>query len=242
MKTLLEKNLATIVGRAHSPGRPLLYGTTPEFLKHFGLNELSDLPKPREIEELLGETEREVEKRMLASQQEIEFKDKLQEKLDPNSRAPHIPRKKSKLQEPTGDEERRTVVEKAPLVMPRALPADELPKQNVVATEEPVQEVSSEPAVSVEVVKEPEVVAENMPESIPEILTETMDETAVEAIALASIPQTAEPEETILKPVPVVVHDEAEVTGPAHPEETSPKKGWGSWKTRIQTFLRKLFG
>ncbi len=242
MKTLLEKNLATIVGRAHSPGRPLLYGTTPEFLKHFGLNELSDLPKPREIEELLGETEREVEKRMLASQQEIEFKDKLQEKLDPNSRAPHIPRKKSKLQEPTGEEERRTVVEKAPLVMPRALPADELPNENVVAAEGPVQEVSSEPAVPVEAAKEPEVAAEIMPESIPEILTEIKDETPVEAIAPASIPQTAEPEEIILKPVPVAVHDEAEVTGPAHPEETSPKKGWGSWKTRIQTFLRKLFG
>ena len=60
MKTLLEKNLATITGRAHSPGRPLLYGTTPEFLKHFGLNEITDLPKPREIEELLGETELEV--------------------------------------------------------------------------------------------------------------------------------------------------------------------------------------
>ena len=104
MKTLLEKNLAAIVGRAHSPGRPLLYGTTPDFLKHFGLNEITDLPKPREIEELLGETELEVEKRMLANQEELEFKEKLHEKLDPNSRAPHIPRKKSKLQEPHQDE------------------------------------------------------------------------------------------------------------------------------------------
>jgi segregation and condensation protein B len=112
MKTLLEKNLATIVGRAHSPGRPLLYGTTPDFLKHFGLNEITDLPKPREIEELLGETELEVEKRMLADQQEIEFKGKLEEKLDPNSRAPHIPRKKSKLQEPPGEDAGKTVVEK----------------------------------------------------------------------------------------------------------------------------------
>ncbi|MEX2116930.1 MAG: SMC-Scp complex subunit ScpB, partial [Bacteroidota bacterium] len=38
LKTLLEKELLTIVGRAETVGRPLLYGTTREFLKHFGLN------------------------------------------------------------------------------------------------------------------------------------------------------------------------------------------------------------
>ena len=48
--TLLERTMITIVGRAATPGRPLLYGTTKDFLKHFGLNDLSDLPKPREIE------------------------------------------------------------------------------------------------------------------------------------------------------------------------------------------------
>jgi len=51
--TLLEKNLITIKGRAESVGRPLLYGTTEEFLKYFGLNNLTDLPKPREIEEIM---------------------------------------------------------------------------------------------------------------------------------------------------------------------------------------------
>jgi len=64
--SLLERNLITIVGRAATPGRPLLYGTTKEFLKHFGLNDLSELPKPREIDELMAEAEFEVEKRMLA--------------------------------------------------------------------------------------------------------------------------------------------------------------------------------
>jgi segregation and condensation protein B len=66
MHTLLERNLVTIVGRAATPGRPLLYGTTREFLKHFGINDLSELPKPREIDELMAEAEFEVEKRMLA--------------------------------------------------------------------------------------------------------------------------------------------------------------------------------
>jgi segregation and condensation protein B len=66
LHSLMERNMVTIVGRAATPGRPLLYGTTRDFLKHFGLNDLSELPKPREIDELLAEAEFEVEKRMLA--------------------------------------------------------------------------------------------------------------------------------------------------------------------------------
>lgn len=72
IKTLLDRNLIAIVGRAASPGRPLLYGTTADFLKHFGLNELSELPKPREIEELMEEAEFEVEKQMLKEKQDSE--------------------------------------------------------------------------------------------------------------------------------------------------------------------------
>lgn len=53
LTTLLEKNLITITGRAETIGRPLLYGTTDDFLKYFGLFNLSDLPKPREIEEIM---------------------------------------------------------------------------------------------------------------------------------------------------------------------------------------------
>lgn len=53
INTLLEKNLITIKGRAETIGRPLLYGTTSEFLFYFGLNDLSDLPKPREIEDIM---------------------------------------------------------------------------------------------------------------------------------------------------------------------------------------------
>ncbi len=53
LSSLLEKNLIAISGRAETVGRPLLYGTTNEFLRYFGLNTLSDLPKPREIEEIM---------------------------------------------------------------------------------------------------------------------------------------------------------------------------------------------
>lgn len=55
LRHLLEKGLVRISGRADGPGRPLLYGTTRDFLKHFGLKTLSDLPKLRELEELLKE-------------------------------------------------------------------------------------------------------------------------------------------------------------------------------------------
>lgn len=53
VNTLLEKDLITITGRSESIGRPLLYGTTDEFLKYFGLNSIADLPKPREIDEIM---------------------------------------------------------------------------------------------------------------------------------------------------------------------------------------------
>jgi segregation and condensation protein B len=55
LKSLLEKNLITITGRAESVGRPLLYGTTVDFLRHFGLPSIADLPRPREIDELMKE-------------------------------------------------------------------------------------------------------------------------------------------------------------------------------------------
>jgi segregation and condensation protein B len=70
LRSLLERSLVTIVGRAATPGRPLLYGTTKEFLKHFGLNDLSELPKLREIDELMAEAEFEVEKKLLRELEE----------------------------------------------------------------------------------------------------------------------------------------------------------------------------
>ncbi len=57
VNTLLEKNLITINGRAETIGRPLLYSTTDNFLKYFGLNKITDLPKPREIDEIMKDEE-----------------------------------------------------------------------------------------------------------------------------------------------------------------------------------------
>lgn len=55
VKTLLERRLIKIVGRKEVVGRPLLYGTTKEFLLQFGLKDLDDLPKIEDFAEILGE-------------------------------------------------------------------------------------------------------------------------------------------------------------------------------------------
>jgi len=44
IKTLLDKRLIKIMGKKEAPGRPLLYGTTKEFLEYFGLKDLTGLP------------------------------------------------------------------------------------------------------------------------------------------------------------------------------------------------------
>jgi segregation and condensation protein B len=57
MATLLERNLVTIRGRSKLVGRPLLYGTTQEFLDYFGLRDLSELPRPEELRALVAARE-----------------------------------------------------------------------------------------------------------------------------------------------------------------------------------------
>ncbi|MBI4681544.1 MAG: SMC-Scp complex subunit ScpB [Nitrospirae bacterium] len=52
VKTLLEKRLIQILGRKEVPGRPLMYGTTKEFLQYFGLKDLSELPTLKEFQEV----------------------------------------------------------------------------------------------------------------------------------------------------------------------------------------------
>jgi segregation and condensation protein B len=49
IRSLMEKHLVRIAGRAEEPGRPILYGTTKRFLELFGLNSLKDLPQGEEL-------------------------------------------------------------------------------------------------------------------------------------------------------------------------------------------------
>ena len=55
LKTLLECNFVKVLGRKKVVGRPFLYGTSREFLVHFGMKDLSEMPQLEEFEELIGE-------------------------------------------------------------------------------------------------------------------------------------------------------------------------------------------
>lgn len=60
MKSLLNKGMIQEVGRTETPGRPILYGITNEFLQHFGLTSLADLPpydEPQSGDEEIAEAE-----------------------------------------------------------------------------------------------------------------------------------------------------------------------------------------
>ncbi|MCA9474964.1 MAG: SMC-Scp complex subunit ScpB, partial [Nitrospira sp.] len=52
LRTLLDQKLVRIVGRQDVPGRPILYGTSKQFLQRFGLRDLRDLPPLKEFKEL----------------------------------------------------------------------------------------------------------------------------------------------------------------------------------------------
>ncbi|MFD1002423.1 SMC-Scp complex subunit ScpB [Ohtaekwangia kribbensis] len=49
VQKLLDKNLIEITGKADTIGRPMLYGTTPKFMEYFGINDLNELPVPKEF-------------------------------------------------------------------------------------------------------------------------------------------------------------------------------------------------
>lgn len=62
MKTLLSRNLITIAGTAETPGNPYLYKTTRSFLEYFGLKNIKDLPRLKELDEI-AEADTEIKER-----------------------------------------------------------------------------------------------------------------------------------------------------------------------------------
>lgn len=63
---LVEYNLACEVGRLDAPGRPILFGTTEDFLRHFGIQSLEELPvmSPAKLEDFKQEAEEEIQLRL----------------------------------------------------------------------------------------------------------------------------------------------------------------------------------
>lgn len=155
LSTLLEKDLATIVGRAPTVGRPLLYGTSREFLRHFGLNDLNDLPRPREIQEILGDSQFETERRMLEAQQGLDEK----KEEDFKSRLPHIPKRKAGL-----DNEVKILPKKRVRDI-KVLPAEETgsAESNATASDQPPEKAVEIPADPVTDQKEAAIVGVEPP-------------------------------------------------------------------------------
>ncbi|MEX0856596.1 MAG: SMC-Scp complex subunit ScpB [Balneolaceae bacterium] len=69
LRQLMEKALIEVSGRADSPGKPLLYNTSRHFLRHFGINSVDELPKPREIDEILKDDDMAEHRQLLMERQ-----------------------------------------------------------------------------------------------------------------------------------------------------------------------------
>ncbi len=57
IKKLIDKKVITLAGRKKVPGRPILYRTTPFFLKYFGLKDISEMPQLADFKDLLSSAE-----------------------------------------------------------------------------------------------------------------------------------------------------------------------------------------
>lgn len=253
LKTLLEKELLTVTGRAESVGRPLLYGTTKEFLKHFGLNDITDLPRPREIEEILGESQFETERRMLEAQEGAELMKKEQE--DFKSRLPHIPKKKSDLEEKDVEilqSKKTREIRIAPFVDRKLL--EEAGQETIIFNLEdvpPAEQLLSpsvteeEPKTELSFISSQENIQEEVDEQ--EYSVQVSDELVVGPITEISqsevevdvIPEQAiEPDRIKVKTENAVGF--AEVNTAAEENIQKPKR-WKVWKEKIQGFIKKLF-
>lgn len=70
VNTLLDKNLIEISGKSENIGKPLLYSTSNEFLRTFGINHIDELPKLKEFDEIIGLENSNIENLMLEEEKE----------------------------------------------------------------------------------------------------------------------------------------------------------------------------
>ena len=253
LKALLEKELLTVTGRAESVGRPLLYGTTKEFLKHFGLNDITDLPRPREIEEILGESQFETERRMLEAQEGAELMKKEQE--DFKSRLPHIPKKKSDLEEKDVEiiQNKKTREIRIMPVVDRKLLEEEGRESIIFNLEDvpPVEQLlppsvtEQEPKVESPFISsqeniQKEVDRQQYSDQVPdELVLEPIAEISQSEVELDVIPEQAI-EADIIKVKTESAVGRAEANAAVEENIQQPKR-WKVWKEKIQGFIKKLF-
>jgi len=238
LKTLLEKELLTVTGRAESVGRPLLYGTTKEFLKHFGLNDITDLPRPREIEEILGESQFETERRMLEAQEGAELMKKEQE--DFKTRLPHIPKKKSDL-----EEKDVKIIQSNKTREIRIVPIEDRKILEDAGQETIVFNLENIPPG--EQLISSSVTGEEQKDDKKEYSVQVPDELVVEPIieisqseAELNVTQKQKNEPDRIKVKTENAIGFAEVKA-AREENIQQPKRWVIWKEKIQGFIKKLF-
>jgi segregation and condensation protein B len=87
VKALLERKLVKILGKKEEPGRPILYGTTREFLEFFALKDLASLPTLREFHELSEEHREIVEKEAPLEEEGAKLAGLVEDLADPALRA-----------------------------------------------------------------------------------------------------------------------------------------------------------
>jgi segregation and condensation protein B len=253
LKTLLEKELVTITGRAESVGRPLLYGTTREFLKHFGLNDITNLPRPREIEEILGESQFETERRMLEAQ--IGAEQMRKEQDDFKSRLPHIPKKKPELEQKEAEiipRKRARDIRIVPSVEHQALEETgqekiEFTPDEPTTAEQSIPEDTKSQEVSPELIKADGLINSEIKDISNDTIQQEqiipLKEIAIEPIQeITSSPTSTSPifkasdttsSKNELAAEPEVLS--SIITGNLH------KSRWKIWKEKIQDFIKKLF-
>ncbi len=265
VKSLLERDLISIVGRQQSAGRPLLYGTTNRFLIHFGLNSIKELPKPREIEELIGETELEVEKRMLElekkkQEEEEEIGHKRERKPHPlseNATAKIIPlkpdyrpiKKQEPEQEPEPEEKEIPEQEPESRTEPETQPEEDSKEEAKPDEEQKVEQVPEDDDTPDRMEAEDHDREEEQKE-IPEEISDEQDTVEVidddssddeEVVQEQTIDEEAEEttDESIDEPVPEqIIKEEREQAV----EQAQPERGWKKWKNKIVKIIKKMFG
>jgi segregation and condensation protein B len=235
INALLEKDLIQITGRQNSPGRPLLYGTTQKFLEHFGLNELTDLPKPREIAELISETELEVDRRLLAEQQEMEFQEGLEKKLEGHEgaakkeRPPKHPRSGLRRSHAEDAREKKAESEKQP--------PTEQPTNGIVGDPE-TPHPSPEISAAADIVKK-ETNETPASDTTP---TTVFDEQGAQPLTdrtnIVRNDRQDRPENDQIPQQDPEIVDNAESSDRGEEHQS----GWSKWKNKVRTFIKKLFG
>ncbi|GAC1397466.1 MAG: SMC-Scp complex subunit ScpB [Thermoanaerobaculia bacterium] len=104
MRTLLERRMIRVAGRKNVVGSPFLYRTTREFLVHFGLNDIRDMPRLEEFGDLIGETLDEDVVAAINAAPEPDYSGLIEDDVDGIAREAEITDDEVELESSSGDQ------------------------------------------------------------------------------------------------------------------------------------------